>query len=610
LQAIFFCLFLNSFANAQNLTKPSHEFSEWVKSVIEQELYSGEKNIINASKLDPLIQILFDNPKIIDSERVLKDFIAGESTTNVSVGLKKSPQVIKFKDLKDKGNRRKWKQIVKQEQDKILPNLSPNSVRIRRQFKYVFGFSAEVSLEGLQELIEDNNVVSINKPGILKAQTEQGISLINAADVRSAYNGSGVGIAILDTGIDYDHPSLGGPGFPNDKVVGGYNFGKGDNDTSDDPMDQNGHGTACAGIAAGISHISGDYIGGVAPGAKLFAVKIYSGSTDDDPAGVLVPALEWCIDNVDNGTVPIKIVNISSIWGMYDSSCDEEYPLVTAAVALAVNAKITIFAASGNNGYSDRIGWPACIDAIISVGAVHDSGSLVDQVTSYSNSASFLDLLAPSDLATTTKKGDRYSGFAGTSAASPYAAGAAACLQSAAMTRSRAYLHPSMVREKLISTGDPITDTKSPTYTTPRVNLGAAIWDGDTDGDTIPDDADNCPDIPNQEQGDDDVDGIGNVCDDCQNDPDNDIDVDGTCGDIDNCPYIFNPAQTDWNNDGLGDACDEKTHDKDGDGVDNRIDNCVKVINYYQLDADGDGIGDVCDDTPGCGGCGQPVCEQ
>ena len=77
LQAIFFCLFLNSFANAQNLTKPSHEFSEWVKSVIEQELYSGEKNIINASKLDPLIQILFDNPKIIDSERVLKDFIAG-----------------------------------------------------------------------------------------------------------------------------------------------------------------------------------------------------------------------------------------------------------------------------------------------------------------------------------------------------------------------------------------------------------------------------------------------------------------------------------------------------------------------------------------------------
>jgi hypothetical protein len=89
-----------------------------------------------------------------------------------------------------------------------------------------------------------------------------------------------------------------------------------------------------------------------------------------------------------------------------------------------------------------------------------------------------------------------------------------------------------------------------------------------------------------------------------------DSDIDGICDDVDSCPYTYNPAQTDWNNDGLGDSCDEKIHDKDGDGVDNRIDNCIKVINFYQLDADGDGVGDVCDDTPGCGGCGQPVCEE
>jgi hypothetical protein len=143
----------------------------------------------------------------------------------------------------------------------------------------------------------------------------------------------------------------------------------------------------------------------------------------------------------------------------------------------------------------------------------------------------------------------------------------------------------------------------------PAYIVETSYVNGDTDGDTIPDVADNCPSVANPNQEDADVDGIGDVCDDCQNDPDNDIDADGTCGDIDNCPYTYNPAQTDWNNDGLGDSCDKKIHDKDGDGVDNRIDNCIKVINFYQLDADGDGIGDCCDDTPGCGGCGAPNCE-
>ena len=50
--------------------------------------------------------------------------------------------------------------------------------------------------------------------------------------------------------------------------------------------------------------------------------------------------------------------------------------------------------------------------------------------------------------------------------------------------------------------------------------------------------------------------------------------------------------------------------DTDNDGIIDSEDNCPNVVNVLQLDADSDGIGDCCDATPGCGGCGQPVCEQ
>ena len=52
-----------------------------------------------------------------------------------------------------------------------------------------------------------------------------------------------------------------------------------------------------------------------------------------------------------------------------------------------------------------------------------------------------------------------------------------------------------------------------------------------------------------------------------------------------------------------------RSTDRDGDGLDDHADNCLDTCNAQQSDADGDYIGDVCDETPGCGGCGQPVCE-
>ncbi len=108
---------------------------------------------------------------------------------------------------------------INRAQDRVIGPLDPGQVHITNRFKYIFGFSAEVTLKGLQGLIDNPDVVSIENAEILHAHLAQGIPLMNAATARSSYNGSGLSVAICETGIDYTHSKLGGDGFPNSKVM-------------------------------------------------------------------------------------------------------------------------------------------------------------------------------------------------------------------------------------------------------------------------------------------------------------------------------------------------------------------------------------------------------
>jgi len=97
---------------------------------------------------------------------------------------------------------------------------------------------------------------------------------MNGNSARQMFRGAGVAIAIIDDGVEADHPQLGGPGYPNAKVIGGYDFGLNDPDPRPGPSLQDRHGTAVAGIAAGGLVEVGDYVGGVAPNAKIYALKV------------------------------------------------------------------------------------------------------------------------------------------------------------------------------------------------------------------------------------------------------------------------------------------------------------------------------------------------
>lgn len=447
--------------------------------------------------------------KLTNKELIQKD-LAAKGTARVLVTIQQPAGVPIGADLSDARVGPRARRAIQTGQNALLARLNPQAFKLRRRFENQPTLWMEVSEAGLAALQGDASVVAIEPDVEVPANLAQGLPLMGAMTYRSQYDGTGVSIAICDSGIDYLHPKLGGGAFPNSKVIGGYDVGENDADPAPDSPGS-AHGTACAGIAAGDLGASGDYIGGVAPGAKLYALKIVTASSPGSSStGAIAAAWDWCVthknDDLNN---PILVISTSFSGGRFYATCDGAWPAVTAAANNAVAAGITVFGSVGNDGYCDSISSPACNTNVISVGAVYDSGfgtyfpcvdpvscvpktfdscpyatdvTAADKVTSYSNSASFLALLAPANRAYTTdiSGGGGYTGsdyttsFGGTSAACPYAAGAAASLQHAARQLTGAYLPPALVRERLTTSGTPILDPKS-NVTTPRVNLAAAI---------------------------------------------------------------------------------------------------------------------------------------
>ncbi|MFF1398069.1 S8 family serine peptidase [Streptomyces sp. NPDC058287] len=205
---------------------------------------------------------------------------------------------------------------------------------------------ASVVPDAKMHILTDDSVPLINAPQVWQRKGPSG----NGAD------GKGVTVAVLDSGVDYSHPDLGGALGKGHKVVGGYDFVNRDAD----PTDDNGHGTHVAGIIAGRAAEKGG-VTGVAPGANLLAYKVMDdageGYTSDIVAGI-----EAAVDPANPHRA--DVVNMSL--GGYGDGRD---PLGTAATA-ATKAGVVVVASAGNDGPgSGTVGTPAAADGVIAVGA-------------------------------------------------------------------------------------------------------------------------------------------------------------------------------------------------------------------------------------------------
>jgi hypothetical protein len=212
--------------------------------------------------------------------------------------------------------------------------------------------------------------------------------LIDQDDALSRFpslTGAGQTIAVIDTGIDYTHPLLGGGFGPGKKVVGGYDFV----DDDDDPRDTYGHGTHVAGLLAGSPFVrDGVRYAGVAPQAKLVALRIDE-ANDPVPDERIESALRWVIDN--RTRFGITVVNISFGYGNF--AADEVNSVFGDELKKLKDLNVFVVASSGNNGVADPPGiqYPAADPNVFAVGSV----DRFDTISEFTERGPTLDLLAP-----------------------------------------------------------------------------------------------------------------------------------------------------------------------------------------------------------------------
>lgn len=231
--------------------------------------------------------------------------------------------------------------------------------------------------------------------------------------------GLGQSVAVIDSGIDYRHPALGGGFGPQFKVIDGYDFFSGDAD----PMDFDGHGTAIAGIIAADEYVTGGFRHrGIAPGAKLVALRVHDGLSAASDAN-MEAALQWVLDNRQR--LNITVVNLSLGYGHFT----EATPNATFGDELAqlLAANVTVVAASGNGGNAAGPGmmYPAVDPRVIAVGAV----DRFDVVAEFTQRSSKLEMLAPGVNVPVISLSGGFAIGEGTSFAAPFVAGTVALLR-------------------------------------------------------------------------------------------------------------------------------------------------------------------------------------
>ena len=393
------------------------------------------------------------------------------------------------------------------------------------EFAVTPGFGILANASEVNRLAKTEGVVRVVEDALARPHLNESTTLI-AADLLWAdgVEGDGVSVAILDTGVEVEHPMTGPaiiasacynrniPNISTSTCPGGVSIvtdlngaSAGDSCVEDDIDSVNGtdgcfHGTHVGSTAAGrvVTTNSRGQISGVSRRSDLVAVNVFSrlepsecSDDDEEPAtehcvrsytSDQILALEWLYDN--RAALNLAAVNMSLGGGEFDAPCTTD-PTRPVIVQLR-DAGVATVISSGNEAFTDAVGSPGCIPEAITVGSIQKNG----QMSSFSNSSDQVDLLAPGSSifaawqseappsgetcynGSTPNAEGRCNFFAtasGTSMAAPHVAGAVALLKGAFPAAS-----VDDIEAALEFTGVGVTDTRNG-VTRPRIKLDTAF---------------------------------------------------------------------------------------------------------------------------------------
>ncbi len=422
--------------------------------------------IVSANLFTPVTSVFVDP--------LVQERLSGNSILGNVVGMQEDATVdviimLKENSGSDKSNIEEQKETVKETQNQVLDDVS-EGVEVTTKFETVNAIAATITQEGLEQLEDNPLVESIQYDRPVSIDLESSVPVTTANNLHlltinnNLLNGSGETVCVIDTGVDYTHPALGGcteSEFLNGtcaKVIGGTDTGNNDSD----PLDSNGHGTHVAGTVASTDST---YLG-MAPGAKIVAVKVFTGNSGSTTSSKLIAGIDWCKTNKDVYNISVITMSIGD-GSEQNSACDSDSLAIAANSAVA--AGIFVDASSGNNGYSAGVSSPACASNVTAVGRTDDN----DLVSSSSNSGLTLDLLAPGSDITAPIPSSSFGSKSGTSMSAPHVAGAAALVIQYYKLAYNQTLTPAEILT-VLSNGEQITDGKN-NITTPRIDLLQAL---------------------------------------------------------------------------------------------------------------------------------------